>query len=204
MKKIIILIALMFGVGSQASAATLAERVGKWDAGVGVSGVLFVDELQNDTVQLAGNFNYGVMKYVSVGLELSYLFDSRSEGIPGDYDDLGDARAFSTMANVRLYLPLDESQVQPYFVAGIGGIYWDFETSKEVKDDGLTLDLSSALAVQVGGGVDWFVSERMAINIEAAYVFNKPSGSARYEDDVYSGSGESDFVRIGGGLKAII
>lgn len=186
-------------IGSMEAYAAPATT-GKVDLGVHVSGVLHEDADTGNALGISGRAAYGLNEWVAVGVEAGYYggADVASEGF-----ELGDLSGVSVFGDILLRFP-NESQILPYGVLGIGGIFWNFDDSELVKSVGLETKVDDSFAVKLGGGFDWFVSEHWAINFEAAYVFADATVHAVESStgsDLASEEGSLNHWVIGAGVK---
>jgi opacity protein-like surface antigen len=182
----ILVVILVLGLGPSASAQTPEEPVSDWDdsyfpfAREGVFfGVEALFALENfDTDPLIDNGNspldisaddaggfairagYRIHAVFAAELLFQYWSGFEVKERTSGFDDSFDG--WSLMANSKLY-PLG-GRIQPYAVMGIGALVF---TGKEGDDAGF--------AARMGGGIDFYVSDRFVIDLEMAYMF--PTGS---------------------------
>ena len=123
---------------------------------------------------------YRVIENFAAEGEIDFLSGFRlTTGDP----DVGDLEVDGTVftANVRGYLPFE--RFQPYGLLGIGGMYARLRTAEAVGTictpgywgwwcNGVygKLDDSTDFVAKFGGGFDIYVTEHLAINLDAAYV----------------------------------
>jgi len=118
-------------------------------------------------VKTAEGFNliFGRRAFEYVGLELQFEF---SDGFQFNDEDgkRFDLKVYSTTFNIKTY-PLysllksvNEGRIQPHLISGAGIM---------VTRD-LDIDTGASAAVRVGGGLDYYFSERWAINLQSTYM----------------------------------
>jgi len=82
--------------------------------------------------------------------------------------DLGvdiSGRSFTFFGNVKL--PLLDGPLQPYLYGGIGMLRVDFDSNPDIEN-------GTGFAGRFGGGVDFYLSERLALTTDVAWV--NPTG----------------------------
>ena len=84
---------------------------------------------------------------------------------------------FSMLGTLQLKIPM--GSITPYFIGGVGGMYFDFGTLRE--DD--KKDKRCGFAYKAGGGVECALNDDWTITFEAAYLYGNTGGSATL--DVY-------------------
>ena len=174
------------------------DRTGKFDAGFNVSGIIPTEDGADNSVYVGGNLAYGLNEWLAVGFEAGF---SEIETESADNVALGDLNALPVMGDVIFRLPT-ESPVQPYGVVGLGVIFFDFDESRTLQSLGLKVDVDDAFAVKTGIGIDWFVNDSWALNLEGSYVFSEADaellvlGTSLATDSI-----DTDYWMIGGGVK---
>jgi hypothetical protein len=173
---------------------------GKVDVGVNVSGVLHSDADTGNALGISGRAAYGLNEWVAVGLEVGHYGGA---DVAVEEVALGDLSGVAIFSDILLRFP-NESQILPYGVLGIGGVFWNFDDSDLVESAGLETKVDDSFAVKLGAGFDWFINEHWAINFEAAYVFADTTVHAvdsSTGDTLGSEEGSLDHWVIGAGVK---
>lgn len=116
---------------------------------------------------------YRADQWWTVGLALEY--ETHGAAIVGF--DVGDVDTVTVLPYVEVR-PWNGTVV-PYAIAGLGGNFNSFRESDECGPP-CALDVDDTLAVRVGGGVDYFVTNALALNAELGWKLN--SGEA--EDSI--------------------
>ncbi|MFC1812900.1 OmpW family protein [Thermodesulfobacteriota bacterium] len=119
------------------------------------------------------------------GLNLVYFFNtyfSLELGIEHSKNDVnvsgnglsdfyfGDVTQIPILLTARFHLPI-HSRVTPYLGGGAGFYSNDFDLS-QVLFGGATFEPKSSIGYHVNGGVEFFVSERIAFNLDFKYIWN--------------------------------
>ena len=149
-----------FSVGYSYLAEDFANQIGKSSTEKGFHRV-------DGHVKTAEGFNaiFGRRAFEYVGLELQFEF---SDGFQFNDEDgkRFDLKVYSTTFNIKTY-PLysllksvNEGRIQPHLISGAGIM---------VTRD-LDIDTGASAAVRVGGGLDYYFSERWAINLQSTYM----------------------------------
>ena len=184
------------------------DRVGKADVGINVSGAFPSDSESSGGAQVTGSMSYGVNSWAALGFSVGWVGTSidsaTSSGITIEEADVSGIPIFG---EIIIRVP-NNSPVVPYGVFGLGTVIWDVDDTTATGGFNIETDVDSALAVKLGGGIDWFINENWIANLEAAYVFSNPDG-----DVTVSGGGASvtvpgedldfDYWTVGGGLKFV-
>jgi opacity protein-like surface antigen len=106
---------------------------------------------------------YRFLSYLAAELQLEYLngFDIQ---IPGDFffpSQKLEGEALTFTGNLKAYLPL--GRFQPFILSGVGLGYFKFEIGRTDISD-------TAFAARFGGGVDFYVTEALALQVSSSYV----------------------------------
>ena len=126
-----------------------------------------------------GNFAYAVHKVVMPYVEYSYF-----PGIQRQLTTPSGSANFSVALSdihggVHIRIPLGQSPVVPYVVAGAGTILYQDAPVKITFPDGFTLNDtikgSSSFAANFGGGLRFYTKERVGFRFEAKVY--KPTGT---------------------------
>ncbi len=185
-----------------AFAFSAPDRVGKADIGFDLSGAISSDSDINSTFYVGGNMSYGINEWFAVGVSLGREEFSANDitvgsaTIPGP--DIAGHPLFLDFI-FRKYMP-DKAYV-PYGVLGAGIIWW--KSQDVTASNGIQYEASvdPALGFKLGGGVDWFMNDKWALNLNFDYVLTTSSaplsnGSISVRDDV-----NLDYWNLGGGIK---
>ena len=92
----------------------------------------------------------------------------------GGFNDFyfGDMTQIPIMLTARVHLPLNDSMT-PYLGGGVGYYSNDFDLAI-ILTDFITFEPESSFGYHVNGGVEFFVSERVAFQLDFKYVWNTP------------------------------
>lgn len=152
------------------------DMTGKASVGV-VTGTVFPkdSDIDNTWYVIGGNFAYGINEYLAVGAEVGYTtWEDKEDGI-----DYGDIRAIPLLADVYLRYPteLGAQTVIPYAIGGIGVVFWEYDESSLLEANSVVVDMDNSLGIKIGGGVDYFISESLALNLEGSYLWSDADAS---------------------------
>jgi len=175
------------------------DLTGKVSVGAVAGGVFPKDSDIDDKWYAGGNLAYGINEFIALGVEVGYTSWDDEEG----GTDYGDVQAIPLLVDVYLRYPIEmaENQVVPYMIGGIGVIFWDYEESSLLSSNGITVDMDSELGIKVGAGVDYFITENLAINVEGSYVWSDADMTVAAFGSYASATIDTDFVSVNGGLK---
>ena len=85
-------------------------------------------------------------------------------------DSVGEYGVIALVPQIRLRYPLFDGRLTPYFVAGAGFAYGEFNDRKEGAF-GHSVDANRTMFVgTVGGGLEYFISDSVAVGIEVKYL----------------------------------
>lgn len=86
----------------------------------------------------------------------------------------------------------------PYFTTGVGMNF----SAVTNEPSGVDIDAKNSLALKFGIGADWFITDHIAINTEAAWKLNKPDLKGSLAGTtVASGDGNFSVVQVLAGLR---
>ena len=175
------------------SAYAVPSRVGKWDAGVNVSG--FIPEEGDTTAYVGGSASYGVNEWLGLGVSSGWAqFDDSDAGVTVEQTSV------PLFGDIILRVPMQQDQqYQPYAVIGLGVMFSD----SDVNVSNVDVSVDDAFAAKFGGGVDWFVNDNWILNFEFSYITSDADGTVRNTATgaTVGVSGSNDSWMVGGGLK---
>lgn len=195
------LLFIMVAVSATVSAYAAPDRVGQWDAGVNVSGVIPEANDIDNTVYVGGTFAYGVHQWIALGFEAGWLETHSGDDSVFGIGDLGDLTGNPVMGDIIIRIPNPDQPFVPYAIVGIGVVVWDFKASPPLEALGVDVDVDTTFALKVGGGIDWWLNSNWILNFEASYVFMNASVTVTTKGTSSSNDENLDYFQIGGGLK---
>jgi opacity protein-like surface antigen len=89
---------------------------------------------------------------------------------------LGEISSWNVIPQLRLRRPLLRDRLVPYLVAGAGASFLQFKDEEASQSaQGRKVELSGgAFTVTAGAGIDYFVSDNVALNVEGKYFWTQP------------------------------
>ncbi len=121
------------------------------------------DEVGNWAPDMAFGFDawggYRFLSFLAAELQIEYLNGFDTEHSPGNELEF---QAVTFTGNLKAYLPL--GRFQPFFLAGVGLGYFEFDT---VWVEGIS---DTALAARFGGGIDFYLTDALALQLSSSYV----------------------------------
>lgn len=128
---------------------------------------------------------YRWFSWLATELQLEYLngFNFRFNAPPEP--GIGfEGEQVTFTGNVKVYPPMNW-RIQPFALAGVGLGYTKFErTVADWKES------DTGLAARFGGGVDFWVTENVALNANASYILQ------REQDDLLSSDNNLDYISV--------
>ena len=118
---------------------------------------------------------YSFTKSLSLELVGGYTETDLSRTEPGIFTvEFGELRQFPVLLNAR-YVFWASSDIGIYIGGGAGYYFNDFSLTDRGKMDfpGLAVEMDDSLGFQVIGGVEFFLNEKVSINWDARYAWNK-------------------------------
>jgi opacity protein-like surface antigen len=173
------------------------------------------DGLRDDSINglnLSARLGYDLNKYFGVELESGWsVFDFQTDegavksrlGV-ANITDAGSLHVVPLLFNVTAKYPMQ--QFVPYAVGGTGVFFYEFENSNQMKNTNAKLDIdSAAFGFKLGGGLDYYLTENLALNFESGFWFvNDPDlviKDTSSAEDILSNKADVDTWYVGGGLK---
>jgi len=179
----------------------LPARLNPWFSGrlIRWTGLVLLSGLGWDTVRLVGedsdglrpyfhlrrgefNHQWGVQDMWGLGLGLNLNRHLGVELAVDNWDKaltlselgssaLGELSTWSFVPQLRVRYPLFNDKLVPYLVGGFGGAFHQFNDRKSFGY-GRDVDANGAgWSATVGGGVDWFFADNLALNLEAKQIW---------------------------------
>ena len=142
---------------------------------------------------LGGNFN----RYI--GAELSADVFERKMDVEG-FRSVGEYAVIALVPQIRLRYPLFEGRLTPYFVAGAGVAFGEFNDRKG-GTYGKSVDADRTMFVgTVGGGIEYFLADTVAVGVEVKYLI-AGSQDVRIDGVNYPNSNPIDSLFFSFGLR---
>lgn len=132
--------------------------------------------------------NYG--SSLKIGIEVIYMLTEtfsaelsfQEYGVNVDQSEGGLSDGVLTIIPVQLGLRMKlpfESLYNPYIAGGLG-YYFNYFSLDDETDVTQQEDVKHTLGFHLGGGVDYFLRERLLLNLDLKFYFGKTSGSYEY------------------------
>jgi opacity protein-like surface antigen len=177
---------------------TLAQaEVGEgWGVGLRAGGSVFTQDVADDTQGdigpvVSGNILYRFSQIASAGLNVEW----ENHGFDTSGADLGDINTISLMPFAEFHLPLTNS-LSPYGFLGVGVNINSVSESDVFQNACIStfgsscdFETDTTIAFKVGAGVDFFITEALALNAEIGWKMNegdvdiKAAGTTVASDD---------------------
>lgn len=193
MKRVLLVILTVLMVVMGASFCFAADGTGKFSVGLKAGAGIPTESGEDTGFGLIGDVYYGINKYIDLGIESGWQ--------RLDWGSIGDVDIFPLLFNVKLKASdWINDKFTPYLVTGLGVGFFNVNESS-----GYTINIDPGFAMKLGGGVEYLITNNLAIDVEASWVYIASDYDADYQDSTttahISGSGHEDYVFIGAGLR---
>ena len=127
-------------------------------------------ELESDvTLMYEANLTYFVQEYFSLELGVGYTeTDEYLNFSPGMSGKAGEMEQIPILLTARVHFSTNH-EVTPYLGAGIGYYLSDFDSNSSSPD----VDVDDSFGFHVNGGLEVFITDYVAINVDIKYVWNE-------------------------------
>ena len=144
-------------------------------------------ELESDDAWMYEvNLTYFVQEYFSLELGAGYTeTDEYLYSSLGMSGSAGDMEQIPVLLTARVHFSTNH-EVTPYLGAGIGYYFNDFDSNSSSPD----IDVDDSFGFHVNGGLEVFITDYVAINVDIKYVWNEVD-----VDINLPGFGSEDFKR---------
>jgi len=145
---------------------------------------------------LAAKAGYDLNRYVGVEVESGWMVYER---LQDSGFETGNLHVFPLLGNLVLRYPM--GRLVPYAAGGLG-VYF-FSLDKDIKGTTATLDIdSAAFGGKVAAGMDYYLTDRLALNFETGVHFIKDPDATLSQGGLnLTTPSELDNWYIGGGVK---
>jgi len=162
------------------SAWAQQDKILKWGIGVrGGIGILTQDIFEGVSKgepgpAISGEVFTFINNYLSVGVNIEWNTHKVKKGTL----DRGEARTLSILSFYEIRVP-DWGKFSPYQVLGVGLNLNSFKESSafQTQFPGGKFDPVHTVALKIGGGLDYFITPRWALNTEIGWRFNSGEAS---------------------------
>lgn len=129
-----------------------------------------LDTEADDAAMVGINLTYFVHRYFSFELSADYVeTDLEISGA-----DAGELTQIPVLLSGRMHFKTNPN-VNPYLAFGVGYFFNDFDsnpqTIKSFYGSGADADVDSGLGYHLGGGIEFFISEKSAVNLDLKYIW---------------------------------
>ena len=160
---------------------------GKFGIGARVAHVFYLDdhyyefgvkieEEPDDAVMYGINCTYFLHEYFSLELSADYVETDVELSVLGLSGNVGQLTQVPVLLTGRIHFSTS-SKVSPYLGGGVGYYFNDFDSERVITEflygPGADIDVDESIGYHVAGGVEVFVSDNAAINLDLRYVWNE-------------------------------
>lgn len=198
MKKIM-LVAIIALALCQINAFARDVDAKKWEISLQGAGVIPNDTDIDPTYYVGGRIAYNINKNVSVAGESGWMGWDDSDGTT----KYGEVNGIPLLADLILKMPIEatENKLVPYVLGGVGVVFWDYKEEAILTSNGITVDGDTSFAARLGAGVDYYVSDNIALFAEASYLFSDYDIKVNAGGIIAGAKTDTDAVFAGAGIK---
>ena len=135
-----------------------------------------VDVEPDDSTMYGANLTYFIQDYLSLELSVDYTETDVDFDALGMEVDAGDFETIPVLLSLRAHLSTN-TKVSPYLLFGVGYFFNDFDQNDAIIEymygPGADVDVDDSFGFHVGGGVEVFVSENIALNLDLKYIWTE-------------------------------
>ncbi len=135
-----------------------------------------VDVEPDDAVGFGINYTYFVHNNFSFELSADYVKTDLELSALGLSANAGEVTQIPVLFTGRVHLGSDP-KVKPYLAAGVGYFFNDFDSDRNTVEfiygRGAEIYVDDSFGFLVGGGVEFFVSEKAALNLDLKYIWTE-------------------------------
>ncbi len=211
MKKILVILVISIFAASTAYGMDMSKHIGfgGWVGGImPINGTVSSEDNLSDVVGFYGfpalEIKYVIIDRVAVGANVGYGYMPIKDEKKGvGFEDLTPAlnMPYVTVNGTYNFGPMmkaEENKLNPFATAGVGMYMWYF--SRNERTDKLTIGdeewKASSLGINVGGGVEYFASEKLAVFGRLNYHFVMMKDEDKFGEDF----GSQGFLTFGAGV----
>ena len=179
-----VVIAIMFVVNQVSFAQNMEGRLG---LGARVSYIDYsdddytlygvkVDVEPDEDVMYEGNLTYFIQDYFSIELSLGYVETDVDLSAFGLSVDAGEIENIPVILSGRLHFSTNP-KINPYISFGVGYFFNDFDQNDYIVESlygpGADIDVDDSFGFHLGAGVEFFISENAALNLDFKYIWTE-------------------------------
>ena len=221
MKKLIIILTILAFGGTTAYAMDMSNHIGfgAWGGGnMPLNGSYDSDKNLSDKIGFFGfpavEVKYVVMDKVSVGANFGYGYMPYKDEEKPTHKDLTPALNLPYVSlngtfNFGPMMQAEDNKLNPFATAGVGMYMWYFSENERTNKLAAPADTSeefkaSSLGINIGGGVEYFAMENLAVFGRLNYHYVMMKDEDKFGEDFGSqgflmfGAGVTYYLPIGG------
>lgn len=135
-----------------------------------------VDVEPDEDIMYEGNLTYFIQDYLSLELSVGYIETDVDFDALGMEVDAGEFETIPVLLSLRAHLSTN-TKVSPYLLFGIGYFFNDFDQNDTIIEyiygPGADVDVDDSFGWHVGAGVEVFVTENIALNLDFKYIWTE-------------------------------
>lgn len=139
-----------------------------------------VDVDPDDAVGFGINYTYFVNNNFSFELSADYIKTDVELSALGLSGDAGEIKQIPVLLTGRIHADLSR-KASPYLAAGVGYVFNDIDTNPTTAEfiygSGAEFDVDNSFAFHVGAGIEVFLSDNIAFNLDLKYIWTETEAS---------------------------
>lgn len=164
---------------------------------------LIIDTTLDDAPMFGVNFSFFPSDYFSIEFSADYVQSDLSLSSLGLSFESGKLKQIPLLLVGRLHAPIKNIAL-PYLGGGVGYFINDFDQEdniiQAIYGSGAKVSVDNSVGFLINGGVDFFITQNFAFNVDIKYIWNKIDAKVNklgYSEEDF----DADMFVIGGGLK---
>ena len=166
-------------------------------------GVEYVVDFEN-AAWYGVNLTYFVHKYFSFELSGNFVDTDVNLNVNGVSANIGEIEQIPILLSARTHFSTNP-KINPYVSVGVGYFLNDYDLSSLASSSiptGYIVDVDDSFGWFLGTGVEFFLNEHFALNLDFKYIFNNIDVKLKSPDELWiEESVSSDLFTLGAGLK---
>ena len=128
------------------------------------------------------------------GAEIAVDYRDIGLTVPG-VGKIGEYATYSIIPQVRVRYPLADGKLSPYFIAGVGAAFSEFNDATPESVNFSFSGKDTSVMGAIGGGISWFVANNISLDFETKFLFG--SADVQINDQTQSVSLNTALVLFG-------
>ena len=135
-----------------------------------------VDVEADESVMYGVNLTYFFLRDLSLELSVDYTETDVELSALGLSGDAGEFESIPVILSLQTHL-FTNTKVNPYLTIGVAYFFNDVDqndsTIEFIYGPGAEIDVDNSLGFLLGGGIEFFISKKAAVNLDFKYIWTK-------------------------------